>query len=96
MDTGNVVDVEVLSKFCKMCNIHEDDDDTPPKNAWKIDYKSKYKANFEVSAPAMEPERARRIFERSVEENKLCYTEYLNQQKGRHMPVGNFKLFSKS
>lgn len=76
MDTGKVVDVEVLSKFCKLCKMHEDDDDTPENNAWKIDHKSKCKTNFEGSAPAMEPEGARRIFERSVEGNKLRYTEY--------------------
>ena len=76
MDTGKVVDIKVLSKFCKLCKMHEDDDDTPGKNAWKIDQKSKCKTNFEGSAPAMEPEGACRIFECSVEENKLRYTEY--------------------
>jgi hypothetical protein len=43
MDTGKVVDVEVLSKFCKLCKIHDDDDDTPKNKAWKIDHKSKGK-----------------------------------------------------
>jgi hypothetical protein len=76
MDTGKVVDVEVLSKFCKLCKVHEDDDDTPKNNAWKIDHKSKCKTHYEESAPAMEPEGTRRIFVRSVDRNKLRYTEY--------------------
>ena len=76
MDTGKVVDVEVLSKFCKQCKKHEDDEDTPENNAWKADHKLKCKANFQGSSPAMEPEGAIRIFERSIESNKLRYTEY--------------------
>ena len=76
MDTGKVVDVEVLSKSCKQCKKHEDDEDTPANIAWQTDHKSKCKANFQGSAPAMEPEGALRIFQRSVEYNKLRYTEY--------------------
>ena len=76
MDTGKVVDVEVLTKFCKQCKKHEDDDDTPENIALQIDHKSKCKANFQGSAPAMEPDGALRIFQRSVESNKLHYTEY--------------------
>ena len=76
MDTGKVVDVEVLTKFCKLCKMHEDDDDSPENVAWKTDHQAKCKANFQGSAPAMEPEGALRIFKRSVNSNKLRYTEY--------------------
>jgi hypothetical protein len=76
MDTGKVLDTEVMSRFCKQCKEHEDDEETPENIAWKIDHKSKCKVNFKGSAPAMEPEGALRIFQRSVETNKLRYTEY--------------------
>ncbi|XP_028414795.1 uncharacterized protein LOC114537882 [Dendronephthya gigantea] len=76
MDTGKVVDVEVLCRFCKQCKKHENDDDTPQNNSWKADHKTNCKINFEGSAPAMEPEGAVRIFKRSVDEKKLRYTEY--------------------
>ena len=54
MDTGKVLDTEVMSRFCKQCKEHEDDEETPENIAWKI----------EGSAPAMEPEGALRIFQR--------------------------------
>ena len=76
IDTGKVVDAEVLTKFCKQCKRHEDDEDTPENIAWRADHQSKCKANFRGSAPAMEPEGALRIFKRSVTNNKLRYTEY--------------------
>ena len=76
IDTGKVVDAEVLTKFCKQCKRHEDDEDTPENIAWRADHQSKCKANFCGSAPAMEPEGALRIFKRSVTNNKLRYTEY--------------------
>ena len=76
MNAGKVVDVEILSKFCKLCKMHENDDDTLENSAWKIDHKSKCKTNFEGSAPALEPEGGRRIVERFVEGNKLRYIEY--------------------
>ena len=75
MDTGKVVDVEVLTKFCKLCKMHEDDD-SPENVAWKTDHQAKCKANFQGSAPAMEREGALRLFKRSVNSNKLRYTEY--------------------
>ena len=74
MDTGKVLDAEVLSRFCKECKKHEED--TPENLAWQADHKTKCKANFQGSAPAMEPAGALKIFERSVESNKLRYTEF--------------------
>ena len=56
MDTGKVLDTRAMSRFCKQCKEHEDDEETPENIAWKIDYKSKCKVNFKGSAPAMEPE----------------------------------------
>lgn len=76
MDTGKCLDVEPLSKVCKSCKQHEDDKDTPENAAWKADHKTKCKVNFKGSAPAMEPEGAKRIFNRSMELHKLQYTEY--------------------
>lgn len=76
MDTGKVLDVEVLTKACKQCKQHEDDEDTPENIAWQTDHRSRCKANFQGSAPAMEPEGELRIFRRSIECNKLRYTEY--------------------
>lgn len=70
MDTGKVVDVEVLSKLCKM---HEDEEDTPKNNAWKIYHKPKCQTNFKGSAPAMEPQGACRIFKCSGRKEAMVH-----------------------
>ena len=76
MDNGKVLDVEALSKVCKKCKEYEKMADTPETSAIKADHKSKCKANYQGSAPSMEPEGALRMFNQSVECNKLRYTEF--------------------
>ena len=62
VDTGKVLDVEALSQGCKQCERHEHLDKTSLEyQTWKADH-TKCKANFQGSAPAMEPEGADRIF----------------------------------
>ena len=76
MDTGKVLDVEALSQGCKQCERHEHLDKTSLEyQTWKADH-TKCKANFQGSAPAMEPEGADRIFRRSVELHNLRYNEF--------------------
>ena len=76
MDTGRVLDVEALSQGCKQCERHEHLDKTSLENqTWRAEH-TKCKANFRGSAPAMEPEGAERIFQRSVELHNLRYTEF--------------------
>ena len=76
MDTGKVLDVEALSQGCKQCERHEHLDKTSLEyQTWKADH-TKCKANFQGSAPAMEPEGTDRIFRRSVELHNLRYTEF--------------------
>lgn len=62
---------------------------------WKADH-TKCKANFQGSAPAMEPEGADRIFRSSVEQHNLRYTEFYgdgdsksyNRVKGVYQDAG--------
>ena len=76
MDTGKVLDVEALSQGCKQCERHEHLDKTSLEyQTWKTDH-TKCKANFQGSAPAMEPEGTDRIFRRSVELHNLRYNEF--------------------
>ena len=75
-DTGKCLDVEVLSKVCHACQKHENEEDSVDKRLWQADHHGKCKATFKGSAPAMETEGVKRIFERSEEKNKLHYTEY--------------------
>lgn len=76
MDTGKVLDVEALSQGCKQCERHEQmDKNSLEYQMWRADHTT-CKSNFQGSAPAMEPEGAERIFQRSVELHNLRYTEF--------------------
>ena len=75
-DTGKVLEVEAHNQGCKQCERHEHLDKTSPEyQTWKADH-TKCKANFQGSAPAMEPGGADRIFRRSVELHILRYSEF--------------------
>ena len=76
MDTGKCLDFEVLSKVCQACQRQEHLPDTEEKRVWKADHVGKCKANYSGSAPSMETEGVKRIFNRSEEVHKLQYTEY--------------------
>jgi hypothetical protein len=54
MESGNILDVEPLSKVCKACKKHEDDADTTEHEVWKAKHQPKCKANYTGSSPAME------------------------------------------
>ena len=65
METGKCLDVEVLSKVCQGCQRHETKEDSQEKRLWQADHQGKCNANYKGSAPAMEVEGVKRIFERS-------------------------------
>ena len=75
VDTGEVLDYHVLSKFCKSCSVWEAKaDDDPFKYAeWKISHTSDCTMNFEGSSPAMEAEGALILWSRSLERHNLRY-----------------------
>ena len=75
IDTGKVLDVEAISKFCKQCQLHSHlDKDSVEYQLWRADH-NHCTANFQGSAPAMEPEGTERIFRHSTETHKLRYSE---------------------
>ena len=76
IDSGKLVDVEAMSRYCRECAIHtrllQDDHDALAK--WKESHKDDCKLSHEGSAPSMEPEGAKRIFARSIETHNARYT----------------------
>ena len=75
IESGKVLDAEALTKVCKQCQLHfHMHKESEEYRSWKADHVN-CKANFDGSAPAMEAEGAQRIFERSIENNQLRYTE---------------------
>ena len=70
VDMGKVLDIEVLSRFCKSCSslgrILKDD----PQEF------DTCHVNYTGTAPAIEVEGAKRMFERSITNRSICYTSY--------------------
>ena len=76
METGKVLDTEVLSQFCRQCSLHEKKNlDTTEYLVWKAEHESKCKANFKGSSGLMEPKGTENIFSRSAEKHKILYTD---------------------
>ncbi len=76
--TGQVLDVEVLSKHCASCTQRtEEDKDSDEYQAWWAKHKDSCSINYEGSSPAMECAGALRIWKRSVEERSLRYTSVI-------------------
>ena len=78
VDNGKVLDIEVLFRFCKSCSsmgrILKDD---PQKlEDWLGTHKESCPVNYTGTAPAMEVEGAKRMFERSITNRNIRYTSY--------------------
>ena len=76
VDTGKVLDVETLCKFCKACVTNEKLKKTDPEKYEHFKASHACKSNYSGSAPNMEVTGARRTFTRSIEKNSLRYTEF--------------------
>lgn len=77
LENGKVLDVEPMSKHCKACCLKEPLKQSDPVMYanWRNSHVCSY--NYKGSAPGMEPEGAKRIFERSLEKYNLRYIKYL-------------------
>ena len=75
METGKVLDTEILTQFCKQCTLHENSVKLSLSyDIWRAEHSSKCTANFKGSSGAMEPAGIEAMFKRSVEKHKLLYT----------------------
>ena len=76
MTTGKIVDVEAMTWACKVCYLKEQlkKDDPLAYAQWKESHICNF--NYRRSAGNMETVGAKRIWERSIENNKLRYTEF--------------------
>jgi len=90
METGKILDVEPMSRYCKACNLKENLRKTDPAqyDLWKVNHVCSY--NYTGSANGMEVEGAKRIFQRSEEKRKLRYsTLYGDGDSKAHAAVIN-------
>lgn len=73
MDTGKVLDVVPMSRYCKRCENISKMADSAEKTELQLNHVCT--ANFSGSAPSMETEGTKIIFNRSINRHKLRYTE---------------------
>ena len=90
--SGKVLD-EVMSRYCKGCSINQGLHKSNP-NAyaqWRNSHVCKY--NYQGSAGGMEPEGAKRVFQRSIDNRQLRYIQYLGDGDSKsYMNVKNTYL----
>ena len=64
MNSGKVLDIQPMSRFCKYCSVHNKlkNSDLVAYNSWKVKHTNR-RANYHGLAPNMEVEGARTIFQ---------------------------------
>ena len=72
-DTGKVLDVEVMSRYCNACVVHEKLKLTDPARDEQYQLSHECGINHRGSAPAMEKDGAVNIFNPSIKKNKMRY-----------------------
>ena len=78
IDTGEILDFEVLSLHSHECSKHQLYDKSTQKYLlWKENHSSKYQVNFEGPSGAMEGKGVLEMFKRSIDKRKLKYTQFI-------------------
>ena len=79
-ETGQVLDVTVLSKSCRDCKEAESTMGSESQEFldWMVKHQGSCNSNFSGSSPAIEAERVSILWGRSVEKNRLWYTTVIS------------------
>ena len=78
VDSGEILDYEIKSLFCRECQKHEGQDkESLPYKSWKTKHDPHCHINHEGSSGAMEKAAAIEMFSRSIEKRGLKYTTYV-------------------
>ena len=86
MKTGRVIDVESMSRYCKVCVTNEKFKVTDPLKYETLMANHACKLNYQGSAPSMEMEGAKRIFNRSIAKYNLQYTKFFGDGDSKSFP----------
>ena len=76
MESGKVLDIEVMSRYCQSCVTNESLKDIDPVKYQQEIVDHYCMMNHKGSAPRMEQEGVKCIFDRSIKLNGLRYTDY--------------------
>ena len=85
LDSGKVLDTEVMSRYCKSCKNKEPLQKENPEeyDKWYKAHESNCQLNHTGSAGAMELAGATKIFSRSIEKRRLRYSKYLGDGESK-------------
>ena len=88
MESGKVLDIEVMSRFCRLCDANKNLEKNDPIafENFKANHNS-CSANYKGSAPNMEVTGAKRIFSRSIDNQKLRYVEMYSDGDSKAYPA---------
>ena len=86
VDTGKIIDTEVMSRYCKGCKSKEKLKNTNKSayETWRLNHKCRL--NHTGSAGAMEVTGAKEIFSRSIKKHGLRYNQYLGDGDSNSYP----------
>ena len=76
IETGKVLDIEVMSRYCQSCVSNEHLKETDTEKFEEFQASHECGINHKGSAPAMEMKGTIKIFERSVKKNKMRYMNF--------------------
>ena len=87
VDSGEVLDVAIMSKSCKGCTAMKKIASTDPARyqTWKLSHKCNL--NYTGSSPAMETAGATKIFSGSKEKHNLFYTSFYGDGDSKAYPA---------
>lgn len=85
-ETGKVLDIEVLSSFCKGCEKWKGSKCGKKYDEWKLKHKNKCVKNHSGSSGKMEVDGMKRIFERSETERNAKYVKYIGDGDTKTFP----------
>ena len=80
MDNGKILDIEPMTRACKSCLLHEKLETSDSKHFEECELTHICKISHIWTAGNMEPERAKRILDRSIRKNKTCYTYFYGDE----------------
>ena len=82
-ESGKVIDVEVKSSYCKICQQRKGPKKGTEYEMWLQQHKPQYTVNHIGSAGSMECEGMKEIFKRSMNTRKLRYIEYIGDSDAK-------------
>lgn len=95
--TGLVIDFEVISKYCRVCEKKKSElgEDSEEYEEWLLDHWLTCQANFDGSSPAMEAEGAERLWKRS-QDIGFRYTSFVSDCDSKtHDHLASLEVYGK-